>query len=138
MCDHPLPRPPLKPASILTLYAVRNHEGRWFRSVGYGGHGQQWVDDIQRAKIYAKIGQARARVTYFANLTDDLPPPDLVELTVTRSRVIDEAKRVAKAKAAKKTEKQRRAAANAKWRLELAQEDLKRAQEALDREKGKP
>lgn len=78
----------------LLLYAVRNHEGKWFRSVGYGGGGRTWVDELKGAKIYAKIGQARGRVTFFANSRKELPIPELVELSVTGARILNEDDRV--------------------------------------------
>ena len=46
----------------LELYVVRNKEGKYFRTKGYSGYGDTWVDDIQKAKVYPKIGQARSRL----------------------------------------------------------------------------
>lgn len=67
----------------LTMYAVRNQEGKFFRAKGYGGYGNTWVDDLKKAKIYPRIGQARSRVTFFANTYPQYGIPDLVELRVT-------------------------------------------------------
>lgn len=44
----------------LDFYAVRNRDGKWLRSKGYGGFGKCWVDDISAAKIYGKPGPAKA------------------------------------------------------------------------------
>lgn len=33
----------------LDFYAVRNRDGKWLRSKGYGGFGKCWVDDISAA-----------------------------------------------------------------------------------------
>jgi hypothetical protein len=46
--------------ATLTLYAVRNREGKWFRAKGYGGYGDTWTPDIGKAKLYSKIARARA------------------------------------------------------------------------------
>ena len=92
-----------------TLYAVRNSDGKWFRAVGYGGHGPSWVDDIQRARIYPKLGTARGRVGYFANNHKDYPPPDVVEFVVTVGRVVDDTARVEKARKAADRRKAREA-----------------------------
>ncbi len=54
------------PLPMPTLYLVRNKEGKYFRTKGYGGHGKSWVDGMETAKIYGKIGPARATVTFFA------------------------------------------------------------------------
>jgi hypothetical protein len=51
----------------LEFFAVRSKTGQYFRAVGFGGGGKHWVDEIGDAKIYAKIGGAMGRVTYFIN-----------------------------------------------------------------------
>ncbi len=48
------------------LYVVRNKEGKFFRSKGFGGYGQTWVTELEKAKFYPKVGQAKSRVTFFA------------------------------------------------------------------------
>lgn len=75
-------------ANLLEVYVVRNSEGQWLRSKGYGGSGKTWVDDLQQARLYTKIGPARGRVTWFTKNYPDYPMPDLVKLTVTQMEVI--------------------------------------------------
>ncbi len=50
----------------LEFFAVRNREGQWFHRKGYSGYGETWREDVQEARIYNKIGHARAQGTYFA------------------------------------------------------------------------
>ena len=82
--------------TVFTLYAVRNREGRWFRSKGARGYGETWTPDVDKAKLYTKIGQARGRVSFFANKWPEFGVPDVVEFTATEARVLPEAARVAK------------------------------------------
>jgi len=110
-------------SSNLELYAVQNHEGQWFRAKGYGGSGNSWVDDIATARIYGKIGPARACVTYWSGYSD-YPTPKIVKLIIGRTEVIDEEKRVA---AAKKKKKAARLASEARHH-ELEIERLKKLQ----------
>jgi hypothetical protein len=113
----------------LLIYAVRNSKGQYFRAVGYGGRGDQWVDEIGRARLYVKIGQARARVTYFANHNPNgFPVPELIEFRAVESRVLDEAERVVKVTKRKQIERERYKERRAKWELEQAQRDLAKAQ----------
>jgi len=118
---------------ILELYAVRNKEGKYFRSKGYGGYGQTWVDDLKSAKIYAKLGQARARVTWFSSNYPEYGIPDVCLLTVTTVTVLDETKRVQRAIKNKEAAKQKREVRHRKWQLERAQRELQAAQENLEK-----
>jgi hypothetical protein len=81
----------------IELYVVRNKEGKFFRAKGYGGSGETWVKDLQKAKFYGKIGGARTTVTYFANHYSTFGTPDVIKLTSCTLEVIDESKRVEKA-----------------------------------------
>lgn len=85
---------------LLSLYAVRNRDGKWFRSKGYGGYGTSWVDDLKKARVYGKTGPARAQITYWANACPKFGIPDLVELRVTEMAVFSEEDRVQKARKA--------------------------------------
>ena len=87
----------------LTFYVVINSDGQYFRRKGYGGGGNTWVDGLATARIYAKIGGARAIVTFFAS-NPNYPPPKIVKLTVSAAEIIDETERIEKAKARKKKE----------------------------------
>lgn len=116
----------------LVLYAVRNSKGQFFRAKGFSGRGDSWVDDINKAKIYGKIGGARGTVTYFAQ-NPEYPIPEIVKLTVTGMEVIDETARVKKVLDKKAKEEQERKARNAERDLELAKARLVTAQAELNR-----
>lgn len=111
-------------AISLSLYAVRNQEGKYFRAKGYGGYGSNWVDDIQQAKIYPKIGQARSRVTFFANNYPSFGVPELIELKVTQAIVVDESKRVESAKKRKEREILNKKIREAERKVAKAQSEL--------------
>ena len=89
---------------MLEFFAIRNKEGRYFRRKGYGGYGATWVDGLLKARIYTRIGGARAVVSYFALNHPEYGVPEIVVLTATETAVIDETERVAKS-VAKKEEK---------------------------------
>lgn len=114
----------------LTVYAVRNEAGEWMRSVGYGGGSRHWVADIADAKLYTKLGQARGRVTFWANHADGRSPPVIVAFTMllTDARVLEEVDRVAAAKLRKATEKAESEKREAKRRLVEAHATIKRAE----------
>lgn len=81
----------------LELYAVRNKKGQYFRSKGYGGYGPSWVNELQKAKIYPKIGPARSQVTFWANNYPGFGTPEIIVLTVSVTKVLNEEERVKKA-----------------------------------------
>lgn len=122
---------------ILILYAVRNSDGQYFRAKGFGGGGASWVDELKDAKVYAKLGQTRSRITYFANHYPKYPNPVLIKLTVTGLEVVDEKDRVEKAKQKKKTAEAEYKKRQAQWDLEEAENDLAEAQKNLNKLKGK-
>lgn len=115
----------------LQLYAVRNSDGQFFRAKGYGGGGATWVDDLCRAKIYANIGQARSRVTFFANNYPKYPTPQLIVIKANELEILDETERVEKAKQKKLKEVEQRKINEQEWKIEQAQKDLKDAQDRL-------
>lgn len=75
----------------MNLYVVRNKEGKYFRAVGYGGGGDSWVDTLEKAKFYARIGQAKSRVTYFFKNWPAYGCPEILEfsLDVTQAKVMN-------------------------------------------------
>ncbi len=82
----------------LDLYAVRSKDGKWYCSRGYGGGGSKWVDDINDAKLYSRIGQAKSQVTYWAKHYPEYGVPTLVHITCEPElEFIDQEARVAKA-----------------------------------------
>lgn len=120
----------------LVLFVVRNAKGQYFRAKGFSGSGESWVNDINKAKIYGKIGGARGTVTYFAQDTK-YPVPEIVKLTVTGMEVIDEKDRVEKVLAKKAREKDEQEKRRAKRDLEDAERRLADAQRNLDKLKKK-
>ena len=115
----------------LELYIVQNREGKFFRAKGYGGYGDTWVTDINKAKVYTKIGQARSRVTWFNNNYPEFGVPLLVKLTVGGHEVIDETERVMKAFKKKGEEKAVREKNQRLADYKLAERDFKLAEERL-------
>lgn len=93
---------------FLKLYAIQNKSGQWFRSKGIDGYGKSWVDDLEKAKIYTKIGPARSQVTFWANNFPEYGIPKLIELQVSNLIDLHEEERVNKAiQKIKKTEIER-------------------------------
>jgi len=89
----------------LKFYIIKSKDGKYFRAKGYGGYGESWVGDIQSARVYQRIGPARTQVTFWAAEYPDYGVPDIIELTVSESKVLDEGNRVQKAiKKKKRTE----------------------------------
>jgi hypothetical protein len=89
----------------LELYVVRNSGGKYFRSKGYGGYGSNWVDELKKARIYAKIGPARSQVSFWATNYPKYGTPEIVVLTVAATKVLQEDDRVKKAALRRKKEK---------------------------------
>jgi hypothetical protein len=99
--------------------------GNGFRRKGYGGYGSNWVDDISRARIFAKVSGARSQISYYANHFPEYGIPDLVVLKVTEIDVQNEADRVAK-------NQQKREEAKAKSEMARQTKALEQAQKALE------
>jgi hypothetical protein len=74
----------------MKLYVIRNQEGKFFRTIGYQGYGVSW-DTLEKAKFYTKIGQAKARCTYFFKNYPSFGCPEILEfdLNVANATVID-------------------------------------------------
>ena len=75
----------------MKIYVVQNQEGKFFRTIGYGGFGSNWVVELERAKFYMKLGQARSRITYFFKRYPQYGCPKLIswELDENKCEVID-------------------------------------------------
>ena len=78
----------------LNFYAVRSQDGKWFRSKGYGGVGESWVEDITKAKIYSKPGPAKSQVTFWAKNYPEFGVPYLVRITTGVCEYLDQTERV--------------------------------------------
>jgi len=117
----------------LKLYAVQNKDGQWFRSKGYGGYGKSWVDSLDKAKLYTKIGSARSQVTFWANNYPDFGIPKLIELQVHDLVDLKEEERVLKAMKKKQEKEAKYEIQRQKYLKEYAerkiQEGLKTLQE---------
>ena len=105
----------------IEFFAVRNQDGQFFHGVGYGGSGKTWVDDIRKAKIYPKIGQARARVTWFKTHYPEYATADIIKIIADKAEILNESERVDKT-IKKKEEKE------LKWKKERLERDLKDTQ----------
>ncbi len=114
----------------LELYAVRNQAGQWFHRKGYGGSADTWQDDFVKARIYNKIGPARAIVTFFSKRWPQYGIPNLVKLVVSKAELIDETERIEKL-----NKKEAAWQANAEQRA--AKRTLAIAEKALEHAKGK-
>lgn len=125
----------LPPAKVdeLFFYVVRNSDGEFFRAKGYGGYGKTWVSEITKARVYTKIGPARASVSYFANHYPEYPSPTILKMGVGAVEVINEAERVEKQKIKKQEAEERRKARQAKRNLEHAQKEFEASKAKLER-----
>lgn len=116
----------------LDFYLVRNQEGKWFRRKGYGGSGDTWVDDIHKARVYARLGPARGIVSFFVNKYSKYGVPDIIHFKAQPFAILNEAERIKKAKDHKDAANAKRNAANAKVRLEDAQAAFEAAKKNLE------
>lgn len=80
--------------SNLTFYAVKSLDGKWFRAKGYEGSGNSWVDDITKARIYAKPGPAMSQVTFWAKNYPQFGIPDLVRIKMGVLEYLDQTEEV--------------------------------------------
>lgn len=118
---------------LLTLYAVQNRDGEYFRAKGFGGCGDTWVSDLKKARIYPRPGPARAQVTFFASNYPQFGVPKLVALNVTEVVTVDETSRVQKSQDRKAKQEAERAKRHAEWERDRAQKQLEEAQRTLAR-----
>jgi len=123
--------------NVLVLYAVQNEEGKYFRAKGYSASGSTWVDDINKAKIYPRSGGARGVITWFANNYPKYPTLKLLKLTVSNIEVMDETKRVEKAKEKKAKAEAAKAEREAKRKLADAERELERTKQRVNQLKQK-
>jgi len=118
--------------ALLTFYAVKSKDGKYLRSKGYsggsGGNGKNWVDEIKKAKVWGKIGAARAQVTWWADNYPKYGIPDLIELRVTEAVVLDEEQRVKDSIRKKEEAKLRREKEWREYELEQAKKKLQETQ----------
>jgi hypothetical protein len=117
--------------TTLKLYAVINSDGKFFRSKGYGGYGQSWVDDISKAKIYPTSRPAKAQITFWGKNYPEYGIPKLIEMTATVTDIIDQTDRVDKFIKDSKLKELRYEENKKKWEYEKAIKDLEKAKDKL-------
>jgi len=112
----------------LQFYLVRSRDGKYLHRKGYGGYSDSWSKDILKARVYTKIGQARAQVTWWANAFPKYGVATIVRFEAKEAEVIDESKRVKQRN--KKCEERELAAEKreAKRQLKAAEARLARAE----------
>ncbi len=104
------------------VYVLRNRYGKFFRAKGYGGYGKSWVDDIKKARLYANIGQARSRVTFFNSNTGDKPV--IIEFTINGGVILDEVGRLEEVRLKKEALAAKRKIREAKAKIDKLKSDL--------------
>lgn len=110
----------------MTLYLVRNQSGQFFRAKGQSGLGQSWVDDIAKARIYTKIGPAKATVTFYTQNFPKFGTPSILafELDVTKATVMDMTESTSKRIAARKQTELKREKERTRREQEYLQEQM--------------
>jgi len=89
---------------MLTLYAIRNREGKYYHDRGGHYWWRKWTDEIEHAKIYKSLDSVRAQITRLSsnNLSDRF---EIVRMDVSNIEYIFEEDRIRKA--IRKSEKRR-------------------------------
>ena len=73
----------------MKLYVVRNTQGKFFRPVGQIGHRDgQWQSELNKAKFYPKLSQAKSRVTFFAKNSPKFGVCDVLEFTLDVNQAV--------------------------------------------------
>ncbi len=119
--------------ALLTMYAIRNKEGKWYHRKGYCGYGDSWVDDIKQARIFGTLRPARGQVSYWALNYPDFGIPDIIQLDVDNLKVLDETERINKVKEKKQREEENAEVWRTKHEFEQAKANYEKAQKELDR-----
>ena len=116
---------------ILRLFSLQNSEGKYFHARGYGGCGKTWVDTLDKARVWAKIGPAKAQSTFFAKKYPEYPLLTIVVLKVTEIELLDESGRVNKILDKEKIRKAKAMADTNRRKLERAKEEFEKAHKKL-------
>jgi hypothetical protein len=81
----------------MKVYLVRHPDGRFFKHRSRAwSKTNGWVEQIDDAKIFIKLGTARSNVTWYANESGKIA--DIVEFDLVMSKVINEEERVQNAR----------------------------------------
>ena len=116
----------------LKFYMVINSEGKFFRAKGRNGYGDSWVDDPKKARVYNKIGSAKAAATFFSR-SNEYPVPNLIEFSPGEITIIDQAKRIAKLKQKEAVIEAKRAEKRKFDNLNKAKNELYKAKQTVDK-----
>ena len=75
----------------ISFYAVKNSDGKFYRAVAKMSyhHHKIWVDTIKEAKIYPKIGGAKAAITRLSKSESNI---FLIELVVSHIKRVSQIK----------------------------------------------
>ena len=120
----------------MEFFAVKSYDGKYFHNVGYSHYGKTWVDDLSKAKIYGKIGQARARVTWFSQHHPEYPMPVIVKIIANEAIILNEEERVKNAILKKEEKRLIREKHFADAALKNAEREFKIAKDKLEKLKG--
>lgn len=121
----------------ICFYAVRSKDGKFFRAKGFGGSGESWVTDLTKARIYARLGPAKSIATFYAKNYSTFGVPVVVKLVVGSIEELDQTDRIKKVQEAEQKRVAKAAVEEQKRKIKQAEEDLKIAQERLQKLKGK-
>lgn len=109
------------------FYIVVDKDGLFLRSKGYSGYGDSWVENINDgARIYTKQGPAKAQVTFWASNYPEYGVPNIVELEVVGSKIINQKNRIEENKKLSIDQDKKQKIKDAKEQLEIAKENLKK------------
>ncbi len=108
----------------MVVYAIKNHQGQWYRRQGRGGNGKCWVDELGEASVWLKTNGTSNIISYFAKAHKNQPVPLLVRL---EARVVEEIDQTEKYRGRAK----QRETAELEIELELTQDQIKANAEAL-------
>lgn len=121
----------------LQFFAVRSKDGKWLRAKGYSGSGESWVTDISKAKIYGKIGPARAQVTFWSKHYPEYKIPEIVRFNVLTGEILNEEDRVKESIRKKKIEEENRKARRLQNEIKYREEQLEIHKQELKKLKTK-
>lgn len=116
---------------MINLYVIRNRDGQYFRAKGYGGTRDSWVAEIEKARLYTKLGPARTQVSFWANNYPAFGVPEIVVLAAQETGVLDETSRVEKTQERRRKREEEYQVRQRQREVKEAQERLKEAREEL-------
>ena len=110
----------------MTLYLIQRKDGKYLRTKGYMGHGDCWVNNIDRAKIYTTLRAARSQTTWWTNHAPEVGYVDIIPLECTAGPPLEgERERIAKANETKERQRKNRV-------RKLKQKQIEKLQKQID------